>query len=45
VSAIGQIAPHVTDADRAEAFCRDTPGLTRQYRFGQRSSSTAAASG
>jgi len=35
VSAIGQIAPHVIDADRAEAFCRDTPGLTRQYRFGQ----------
>ena len=35
MSAIGQIAPHVIDADRAEAFCRDTPGLTRQYRFGQ----------
>jgi methylmalonyl-CoA/ethylmalonyl-CoA epimerase len=35
VSAIGQIALHVTDADRAEAFYRDTLGLTRLYRFGQ----------
>jgi methylmalonyl-CoA/ethylmalonyl-CoA epimerase len=35
VSAIGQIALHVTDADRAEAFYRDTLGLTRRYRFGQ----------
>jgi methylmalonyl-CoA/ethylmalonyl-CoA epimerase len=35
VSAIGQIALHVTDADRAEAFYRETLGLTRLYRFGQ----------
>jgi methylmalonyl-CoA/ethylmalonyl-CoA epimerase len=35
VSAIGKIALHVTDADRAEASYRDTLGLTRPCRFGQ----------
>jgi len=35
MSAIGQIALHVTDADRAEAFYRDTLGLTSLYRFGE----------
>jgi methylmalonyl-CoA/ethylmalonyl-CoA epimerase len=35
MSAIGQIALHVTNADRAEAFYRDTLGLTRLYRFGE----------
>ena len=35
MSAIGQIALHVTDADRAEAFYRDTLGLPRLYRFGE----------
>ena len=32
---IGQIALHVTDADRAEAFYQDALGLTRLYRFGE----------
>jgi methylmalonyl-CoA/ethylmalonyl-CoA epimerase len=35
MSAIGQIALHVTDADRAEAFYQDTLGLTKLYRFGE----------
>ena len=35
MSAIGQIALRVTDADRAEAFYRDTLRLTRLYRFGE----------
>ena len=35
MSAIGQIALHVTDADRAEVFYRDTLGLPRLYRFGE----------
>jgi methylmalonyl-CoA/ethylmalonyl-CoA epimerase len=35
VPAIGQIALHVTDADCAEAFYRDTLGLTSLYRFGE----------
>jgi methylmalonyl-CoA/ethylmalonyl-CoA epimerase len=32
---IGQIALHVSDADRAERFYRDTVGLTELFRFGQ----------
>ena len=35
MSAIGQIALHVTDVDRAEAFYRDTLRLTRLYRYGE----------
>lgn len=31
---IGQIALHVSDADRAERFYRDTLGLTLLFRFG-----------
>lgn len=31
---IGQIALHVSDADRAERFCRDTLGLPLPLRFG-----------
>ncbi len=32
--AIGQIALHVSDADRAEKFYRDTLGLALLFRFG-----------
>jgi methylmalonyl-CoA/ethylmalonyl-CoA epimerase len=33
--AISQIALHVSDADRAEAFYQGKLGLTRLYRFGE----------
>jgi len=34
LGAIGQIALHVSDADRAERFYRDTLGLPLLFRFG-----------
>jgi len=34
LAAIGQIALHVSDADRAERFYRDTLGLPLLFRFG-----------
>lgn len=34
LGAIGQIAMHVSDADRAERFYRDTLGLRLLFRFG-----------
>ncbi|WP_341677103.1 VOC family protein [Niveibacterium sp. SC-1] len=35
LSALGQIALQVTDADRSEAFYRDVLGLTRTARSGE----------
>lgn len=35
VGPLGQVALHVSDADRAEAFYRDKLGLTPLFRFGQ----------
>jgi methylmalonyl-CoA/ethylmalonyl-CoA epimerase len=35
LGAIGQIALHVSDADRAERFYRDTLGLPMLFRFGE----------
>jgi methylmalonyl-CoA/ethylmalonyl-CoA epimerase len=35
LSAIGQIALHVTDANRAEHYYEDTLQLTKLYRFGE----------
>jgi methylmalonyl-CoA/ethylmalonyl-CoA epimerase len=35
LGAIGQIALHVSDADRAERFYRDTLGLPLLFRFGE----------
>lgn len=35
VGPLGQVALHVSDADRAEAFYRDKLGLVPLFRFGQ----------
>lgn len=35
IGPLGQVALHVSDADRAEAFYRDKLGLVPLFRFGQ----------
>ena len=35
LSVIGQIALHLTDADRAENDCQNTLGLTKLYRLSE----------